>query len=180
MILMFVLTSSCLDHMLAYLSDCFPILVSSTLFLLTVFFFFFLNLELLRLVYFFSFSVCLGNPNCSVLRLLLFKSSPLYFCRDYYLFLVWELNSCCLSLQCVQAVIPRMLSVFSGSMRQWVGPTVSAWLLGSQQQQGPSGSWHILLLVAGPSEVVMSSRQIYKVTRAFGSSSSRVHEFLGE
>ena len=29
-------------------------------------------------------------------------------------------------------------------------------------------------------EVVMSSRQIYRVSRAFGSSSSRVHEFPGE
>ena len=38
----------------------------------------------------------------------------------------------------------------------------------------------MLLLVAGPWEVVMSSRQIYKVIRAFGSSSSRVCEFPGE
>ena len=34
-------------------------------------------------------------------------------------------------------------------------------------------------LVSGPLEVVMSSRHIYKVTRAFGSSSSRVPEFPG-
>ena len=33
---------------------------------------------------------------------------------------------------------------------------------------------------AGPWEVVMSSRQTFKLTRAFGSSSSRVHEFPGE
>ena len=39
---------------------------------------------------------------------------------------------------------------------------------------------HWLLLVARPWEVVMSSRQIYKVSRAFGSSSSRVCEFPGE
>ena len=40
--------------------------------------------------------------------------------------------------------------------------------------------WHRLLLVAGPWEVVISSRQIFKVTRAFVSSNSRVHEFPGE
>ena len=87
-----------------------------------------------------------------------------------------SLNICLLFLQCEQAVIPRMLSVFSGRRRQWVGPTVGAWLLGSQQQQGPAGRWHTVLLVAGPWEEVM--RQIYKVARAFGS--SRVHEFPGE
>ena len=32
--------------------------------------------------------------------------------------------------------------------------------------------WHRLLLVAGPWEVVISSRQIFKLTRAFGISSS--------
>ena len=68
--------------------------------------------------------------------------------------------------------------MFSGRRRQWVGPAVNAWLLGSQQQQGPAGWWLRLLLVAGPLEVVMSSRQIYKVTGAFGS--SRVCEFPGE
>ena len=31
------------------------------------------------------------------------------------------------------------------------------------------GSWHKLLLVAGPWEMVISSRQIFNVTRAFGS-----------
>ena len=90
------------------------------------------------------------------------------------------MNICCLFLWCEQAVVPRMLSVFSGRRRQWVGPAVSAWSLGSQQQQGPAGRWHRLLLVAGPWEVVISSRQIFKVTRAFGSSNSRVHEFPGE
>ena len=83
------------------------------------------------------------------------------------------MNICCLFLQCEQAVIPRMLNVFSGRRRQWVGPAVSAWSLGSQQQQGPAGRWHRLLLVAGPWEVVISSRQNCKVTRAFGSSNSR-------
>lgn len=39
--------------------------------------------------------------------------------------------------------------------------------------------WHRLLLVAGPWEVVMSSRQIFKLTRAFGISSSRVCELPG-
>ena len=40
--------------------------------------------------------------------------------------------------------------------------------------------WHRILLVTGPWEVVMRTRLIYKVTRAFGSSSNRVHEFPGE
>ena len=87
---------------------------------------------------------------------------------------------CCLFLWCEQAFIPRMLSVFSRRKRQWVGPAVSAWSLGSQEQQGPAARWHRLLLVSRPWEVVMSSRQIYKVSRALGSSSSRVHEFPGE
>ena len=37
-----------------------------------------------------------------------------------------------------------------------------------------------LLLVSGPWEVVISSRQIFKLTRAFSSSHSRVHECPGE
>ena len=40
--------------------------------------------------------------------------------------------------------------------------------------------WHRLLLVAGPWEVVICSRQIFKLTRSFCRSSSRVHEFPGE
>ena len=32
----------------------------------------------------------LGKPNCSLRSLLLCKSTPLYFVRGYYLFLVWE------------------------------------------------------------------------------------------
>ena len=90
------------------------------------------------------------------------------------------LNICCLFLWCEKAVVPRMLSVFSGRRRQWVGPAVSAWPLCSQSQQGPAGRLHRLFLVAGPWEVVMSSRQIYKVTGAFARSGSRVHEFPGE
>ena len=35
-------------------------------------------------------------------------------------------------------------------------------------------------MVEGPWEVVMSSRQIYKVSRAFGSSGSKVRVFPGE
>lgn len=73
-----------------------------------------------------------------------------------------SLNIFCLFLQCGQTVIPRMLSVFSGRKRQWVGPELSAWSLGSQQQEGPSGRGNRLLLVTGSWEVVMSSRQIYK------------------
>ena len=87
-----------------------------------------------------------------------------------------SLNICCLFLWCEQAVIPRMFSVFSGRRRQWVGPAVSAWSLGYQQE----GRWHRLFLVVGPWEVVMSSRQILKVTKTFGSSGSRVREFPEE
>ena len=43
-----------------------------------------------------------------------------------------------------------------------------------------AGRWHRLLLVSGPWEMVINSRQIFKVTRAFGSSKSRVPEFPGE
>ena len=32
----------------------------------------------------------LGKPKCSLIRLLLCKSTPLYFWWCYYLFLVWE------------------------------------------------------------------------------------------
>ena len=45
---------------------------------------------------------------------------------------------------------------------------------------GPAGRWHMLLLTAGPWEVVMSLKQIYKVPRAFGSGSRRVCEFPGD
>ena len=85
-----------------------------------------------------------------------------------------------LFLWCEQAVVSRMLSVFSGRRRQWVGPAASAWLLGSQQKQVSTGRWHMLLIVSGPWEVVISSRQVFKVARAFGSSNSRVCEFQGE
>ena len=73
-----------------------------------------------------------------------------------------------------------MLSVFSGRRRQWVERVVSAWSLGSEQQQGHAGRWHRLLLVAGPWEVVMGLRQIYEVPRAFNGGSGRVCEFPGE
>ena len=36
-----------------------------------------------------------------------------------------------LFLWCEQTVIPRVLSVFSGRRRYWVGPVVSSWLLTS-------------------------------------------------
>ena len=105
---------------------------------------------------------------------------PFIFLGGYYLFLVWEFEYLNLFLQCEQTVVPRMLSVFSGRRRQWAVPAVSAYLLGSQQQQRSSGRWHRLLLVAGPWEVVMSLRQIYGVPRTFGSGSGRVCEFPGE
>ena len=73
-----------------------------------------------------------------------------------------------------------MLSVFSRRRRQWIGPADNALSLGSEQQQGPTGRWHRLLLVAGTWEVIMTSRQIYEVTRPFSSSSSSVCEFPGE
>ena len=90
------------------------------------------------------------------------------------------LNICCLFLLCEQAVVPRMLSVFSGRRRQLVGPAVSAWSLGSQPQQRSAGRWHMLLLVAAPWEVVIRSRQIFEVTRELDRSSSSVCEFPGE
>ena len=77
----------------------------------------------------------------------------------YYLFLAWEFGYL-LSLQCEQAVIHRVLTVFPGRRRQWVGVVVSDWLLGSSQQQGPAGRWFRLLIVAGPWEEVMSLRSI--------------------
>ena len=43
-----------------------------------------------------------------------------------------SLSLCCLFLWCKHSVVPKMLSVFSGRRRQWVGPAVSAWSLGSQ------------------------------------------------
>ena len=43
-----------------------------------------------------------------------------------------------------------------------------------------AGRWHILLLVEGPWEVVMSLRQIFEVPRALGSGCGRVCEFPGE
>ena len=70
------------------------------------------------------------------------------------------LDICCLFLWCEQAIVARMLSVFSGRRRQWVGPAVSAWSLGSSQQQGPAGRWHRLLLVAGPWEVATTLTEV--------------------
>jgi len=55
---------------------------------------------------------------------------PFVFCEGYYLFWAWEFRYS-LFLQCEQAVIPRVLSVFPGRRKQWVGLVVSAWLLGS-------------------------------------------------
>ena len=51
--------------------------------------------------------------------------------------------------------------------------------VGLSTQQGPAGRWNRLLLVIGPWEVI-SSKQMFKVIRAFGSSDSRMREFLGE
>ena len=79
----------------------------------------------------FSISVSLGKPNCSLGGLLLCKSTPLYFVGGYYLFLVWEFEHL-LSLSLAWAgCYPRVLSVFPGRRRQWVGLVVSAWLPGS-------------------------------------------------
>ena len=125
----------------------------------------------------FSFSVSLGKPNCSLVRLLQSKS-PLFILGGTLF--IFGVGICLFAVFYFGVSIPRMLSVFSGIRRQWVGPVVCAWLLASQQQQGSAGRWHWLLLVAVPWEVIMSSRLIYKVTRAFGSSSSRVCEFPGE
>ena len=50
---------------------------------------------------------------------------------------------------------------------------VSAWLLGSEQQQGPAGRCCRVLLVAGMWEVVMSLRNIYEVPSPFGSGKGR-------
>ena len=128
----------------------------------------------------FSLSVSSGKPNCSLVRLLLCKNTLCIFGGFPIYFWCGTLNICCLFLWCEQDVVPRMLSVFSGRRSQWVGPAVSAWFLGSQRQLAPAGRWHRLLLAAGPWEVVISSRQIFKVTRAFGRSNSQVSEFPGE
>lgn len=53
------------------------------------------------------------------------------FCGGYYLFLAWEFGYLLSFSWCEQAIIPRVLSVFPGRRRQWVGLVVSAWLLGS-------------------------------------------------
>ena len=110
----------------------------------------------------FSFSVSLGKPKCSLGGLLLCKSTCLYFVGVAIYFWPGSLNIICLFLQCEQAIIPRMLSGFLCRRRQWVGLVVSAWFLGSQQQQGPEGRWSRLLLVSGLWEVIMSLRQICK------------------
>ena len=55
-------------------------------------------------------------------------------------------------------------SVFSGRRRHWAGPACSAWSLGSQHKQRPTGRWHRLLPFSGPWAVVMSSRRICKLT----------------
>ena len=126
----------------------------------------------------FSFSVSLGKPNCILVRLYLCQSNALYFfevVNVYFWF--WILNISCLFLKCEQALIPRLLSVFSGRRRQWLGPADSAWLLGSQQKKAPAGRRYRLLLVAGPWEVVICSRLIYQVSRELHNSSSRVCEF---
>ena len=99
---------------------------------------------------YFSISVSLGKPNCSLGGLLLYKRTPLCFWGVTVYFRCESLDICCLFLWCKQAVIPRVLSLFPGRRRQWVGRVVGAWLLGSYQQQGPAGRWCRLLLVAGP------------------------------
>ena len=79
------------------------------------------------------------------------------------------MNICCFFLWFEKAVIPRMFLQGEGGMgRASRALNSSKYLL-----EGGTG------LVSGPLEVVMSSRHIYKVTRAFGSSSSRVPEFPG-
>ena len=56
--------------------------------------------------------------------LCILQGVTIYFCHGsldiYHLF-----------LQCEQAIMPRVLSVFPGRRRQWVGLVVSGWLLGS-------------------------------------------------
>ena len=50
------------------------------------------------------------------------------------------LDNCCLFLQCEQAVIHRVLSVFPGRRRQWVGSVSGCWALGSKDlQEGGTG-----------------------------------------
>ena len=92
-----------------------------------------------------------------------------FFEGGYYLFSLWEFEYL-FFLWCEQTVIPRMLSVFSGRRRQWIGTAVAGLSIAARTCRKMAQ----LLLVAGPWEVVMSSRQIYKVNREFGSSSSRV------
>ena len=74
------------------------------------------------------------------------------------------LYACCLSVQCVQDVIPLMevcwyvaCLCFQGVGGQCLGPVVNAWLLGPWQWQGPTGRWrHRLLLIAGPWAVAVT------------------------
>ena len=48
---------------------------------------------------------------------------------------------------------------------------------GLSMEERPAGRWHSLLLFVVPWKLVMNSRRIYKVTREFGCSCRRVHEF---
>ena len=128
----------------------------------------------------FSFSVSLGKPNSILVKLLLCQSTPLYSGGGVPIYF-WcvSLNICCLFLQCEQAVFPRMFSVFRE--KEGMGRASRQCLVAQfSTAAGTCREWHRLLLVAGPWEVVMSSSQICKVSRTFGSSSSRVCEFPGD
>ena len=59
------------------------------------------------------------------------QERPFIFCGGLLFVFDVSLDICCLFLQCEQAVIPRVVSVFPGRRRQWVALVVSAWLLSS-------------------------------------------------
>ena len=69
------------------------------------------------------------EANCSLGGLLLCKSTPLYFVGGTIYFWHRSLAICFLFLQCEQAIIPRIPSVFPGRRRQWVGPVSSQCLV---------------------------------------------------
>ena len=60
------------------------------------------------------------------------QEQPIVFCWGVTIYFWFgSLDICCLFLQCEQAVIPRVLNMFPGRRKQWVGLVFSAWLLGS-------------------------------------------------
>ena len=83
-----------------------------------------------ELLHFAHFFLCLGKPSSVVLGGYFYARAPLCILWGVTIYF-WHrsLDICCLFLQCEQAVITSVLSVFPGRRRQWVELVVSAWLL---------------------------------------------------